>query len=37
MVAPQKCLQGLDELGLDDETKKLFLGGNAAWVYGLAG
>jgi uncharacterized protein len=35
MIAPAKALQGLETLGLDDETRALFLGGNAARVYGL--
>lgn len=37
MIAPQKCLQGLDELPLDDEAKELFLAGNAKRVFDLAG
>lgn len=35
MIAPAKALEGLDALGLDDETKGLFLAGNALRVYGL--
>ena len=35
MIEPAKALDGLDALGLDDETRALFLGGNAARVYGL--
>ena len=35
MISPGKCLEGLDELGLDDETRELFLGGNAARVFEL--
>ena len=35
MIAPGKALQGLDSLELDDETRSLFLGGNARRVYGL--
>ena len=35
MIAPARCLLGLDELGLDDEARDLFLGGNAARVFGL--
>ena len=29
------CLEGFDELGLDDETRELFLHGNAERVFGL--
>jgi uncharacterized protein len=29
MIAPQQALEGLDALGLDDETRELFLTGNA--------
>lgn len=36
MIAPARALKGLDDLGLDDETEALFLGGNAVRVYGLA-
>ena len=35
MIAPAKCLEGLEALGLDDEAKALFLGGNAVRVFGL--
>ncbi|WP_198949478.1 amidohydrolase family protein [Halovibrio salipaludis] len=35
MIAPARCLEGLDELPLDAETRDLFLGGNAARVFGL--
>jgi len=35
MIMPFKALAGLDALGLDDETKALFLAGNARRVYGL--
>lgn len=35
MIKPQKALEGLDELGLDEETKELFLGGNALRVFKL--
>jgi len=35
MITPAKCLEDLDQLGLDDETAALFLGGNAARVFGL--
>ena len=37
MIAPARCLEGLDELGLDPETSAAFLGGNAARVYRLDG
>lgn len=35
MILPARALEGLDTLGLDDETKALFLGANAARVYRL--
>lgn len=35
MIAPHKCLQGLDDLPLDEESRELFLSGNAARVFGL--
>ena len=35
MILPAKALEGLDALGLDEEAKALFLGGNAARVFGL--
>jgi uncharacterized protein len=35
MVSPGDCLAGLDELGLDDEARRLFLGANAARVFKL--
>jgi len=35
MIAPAKALEGLDDLGLDDETRRLFLADNAARVYRL--
>jgi len=35
MVTPLDCLGGLDEWGLDDEARRLFLGGNAARVFKL--
>ena len=35
MILPAKALEGLESLGLDGETKGLFLGGNAARVFGL--
>lgn len=36
MITPARALKGLGDLGLDDETVALFLGGNAVRVYGLA-
>jgi uncharacterized protein len=35
MIQPAHALEGLETLGLDDPTRALFLGGNAARVYGL--
>jgi hypothetical protein len=35
MIAPKKAMEGLDQLGLDAETRSLFLAGNAARVYRL--
>jgi predicted TIM-barrel fold metal-dependent hydrolase len=35
MIAPGKALEELDSLGLDEETKDLFLAGNARRVFGL--
>ncbi len=35
MIAPRKALEGLDELGLSQETRAAFLAGNAARVFGL--
>lgn len=35
MIAPAKCLEGLDSLGLDEEAAALFLGGNARRVFSL--
>lgn len=35
MILPAKALEGFDALGLDEEAKGLFLGGNAARVFGL--
>lgn len=35
MILPAKALDGLDSLGLDDEARALFLGGNARRVYRL--
>ena len=36
MMTPAKALEGLDALGLDEETKDLFLYQNAARVFDLA-
>jgi predicted TIM-barrel fold metal-dependent hydrolase len=35
MIEPAKALEGLAALGLDAQTRELFLAGNAARVYGL--
>lgn len=35
MITAAKALEGLDELGLDAETRGLFLGGNAARIFGV--
>jgi predicted TIM-barrel fold metal-dependent hydrolase len=35
MIAPAKALEGLDDLGLDDEARALFLGENARRVFSL--
>jgi uncharacterized protein len=35
MLTPEACLQEVDALGLDEETRELFLYGNAARVFGL--
>lgn len=35
MIMPQKALEGVDALGLDDETRELFLAGNARRVFQL--
>jgi len=35
MIQPAACLAQVDSLGLDDEARALFLGGNAARVFGL--
>lgn len=35
MITPERALRGLDELGLDDEAKALFLAENARRVYGI--
>lgn len=37
MLSPTRCLAKLDDLKLDDEARGLFLGGNAARVFGLGG
>ena len=33
MISPARALEHLDSLGLDDETRELFLGGNAERIY----
>jgi predicted TIM-barrel fold metal-dependent hydrolase len=35
MIAPQKALEGLGTLGLDEPTQAAFLSGNAARVFRL--
>lgn len=35
MITPAKCLENLDDVGLDDEARELFLHGNAERVFGL--
>ena len=35
MITPARALEGLEDLGLDDEAKALFLGGNAQRVFNL--
>jgi predicted TIM-barrel fold metal-dependent hydrolase len=35
MITPQRALENVDSLGLDDEARELFLGGNARRVFGL--
>ncbi|GAB4586366.1 amidohydrolase family protein [Nocardia sp. IFM 10818] len=35
MITPDRALKGIDELGLDDEARELFLSGNARRVFGL--
>jgi predicted TIM-barrel fold metal-dependent hydrolase len=35
MITASKALEGLDELGLDDQSRDLFLSGNAKRVFGL--
>ncbi|MCC6624617.1 MAG: amidohydrolase [Deltaproteobacteria bacterium] len=37
MLQPAACLAQVDALGLDDEARALFLGGNAMRVFGLGG
>ena len=37
MLSPARCLAKLDALKLDDEAKDLFLGGNAARIFGFGG
>lgn len=36
MMTAAKALQGLEQLGLDEEASALFLGGNAARIFGIA-
>jgi len=35
MIAPAKALEGIEDAGLDDEARRLFLGGNAARAFTL--
>jgi predicted TIM-barrel fold metal-dependent hydrolase len=35
MIFPAHALEGLDDLGLDDETRDLYLAGNARRVFAL--
>lgn len=35
MIAPKACLDQVDDLGLDDEARQLFLHDNAARVFGI--
>jgi predicted TIM-barrel fold metal-dependent hydrolase len=35
MILPEKSLEDLDSLGLDEETRKLYLSGNSTRVFGL--
>ena len=35
MIAPARALEHLDDLGLDDEARALFLEGNARRVFAL--
>jgi len=37
MLTPAQCLEGLDQLGLNDEARDLFLAGNATRVFKLLG
>jgi predicted TIM-barrel fold metal-dependent hydrolase len=37
MISHTQALEGLDTLGLDDDTRELFLHGNAERVLGLGG
>ena len=37
MIAPDAALADLETLGLDDETRELFLAANAHRVFGLDG
>lgn len=34
-LTPSRCLEHLDQLGLDDEARELFLSGNARRVFGI--
>jgi predicted TIM-barrel fold metal-dependent hydrolase len=36
MISPAAAQEGIDALGLDDETRELFLEGNARRVFKLA-
>jgi predicted TIM-barrel fold metal-dependent hydrolase len=36
MILPAQALETLDELGLDEETRRLFLEDNARRVFGLS-
>jgi predicted TIM-barrel fold metal-dependent hydrolase len=36
MLTPAKCLEGLDDLGLDEEARRMYLYENAQRVFGLA-
>jgi len=35
MIMPGACLKDLDSLGLDDEARAAFLGGNAARIFNI--
>jgi len=37
MILPHQALEGLDGLGLDDETRELYLAGNARRVFAIPG